>query len=46
MLEGMALTFEMALEFSTEKMLWSYANISNTSSMPVSTKRLQIKPWT
>ena len=24
----------------------SYTNASNTSSMPVSTKRLQIKPWT
>ena len=45
-LEGMALTLEMALEFYTKKMLWSYTNVSNTSSMPVSTKRLQIKPWT
>ena len=45
-LEAMARSSEMVLEIFNKKMLLYYTNISNTSNMPVATKRLQIKPWT
>ena len=37
---------EMVEEWFNKAMMRSFTNDSYTSSMPVSTKRLQMKPWT